>query len=84
MNTRKYGRRLPGLMAAMVIGASTVFVMSTPAFAALGYTLTLWRGDNVASVNTSNMAVTGLRPGTRRQRRVRTVRHHLRSRDEDR
>jgi len=58
MNTRKYGRRLPGLMATMVIGASTVFVMSTPAFAALGYTLTLWRGDNVASVNTSNMAVT--------------------------
>jgi len=58
MNTRKYGRRLPGLMAAMVIGASTVFVMSTPAFAALGYTLTLWQGDDVASINTSNMAVT--------------------------
>ena len=44
--------------AAMVIGASTVFVLSTPAFAALGYTLSLWEGDDVAAINTSNMAVT--------------------------
>jgi hypothetical protein len=44
--------------AAMVIGASTVFVINTPAFAALGYSHSLWHGDDVAAINTSNMAVT--------------------------
>ena len=44
--------------AAMVMGASTVFVVSTPAFAAFGHTLTLWYGDNVASIDTSTRAVT--------------------------
>jgi hypothetical protein len=44
--------------AAMVIGASTVFVMSAPAYAALGYVLDLKEGDDAASINTSNFAAT--------------------------
>ena len=53
-----FSKRAALVGAAVVLGASAVFVLSTPAYAALGYTLNLWDGNDVASINTSTMAVT--------------------------